>query len=535
MMRRSRLSLASRILLFQLAIVLGALALGTLASVMLERQRLEERYQQRALAVAQTVAAMPSVRDALLHDFVPSRTLQPLAESIRQASGASFVVVAGANGIRYSHPNPARVGKPIDEDPAAVLSGRQWVGVEHGTMGVSVRGKVPIRDGDGRVVGMVSVGFLEQLLTEQLFADLPRIAVNLLVALALGCAGSLLLARRLRRQTFGLEPREIAALLEQREASLQGIREGTVATDAEGRVTLLNDEARRLLRPPADAVGRRLTDVLPAGRVRDVLTGDLTGSDEVVLAADRVLVASRMPVVVRGETIGHVVTLRDRTELEALVRELDSARGVTEALRAQAHDFSNRLHTIAGLIELGRQEEALQLTTESSGVSQGLTQALLERVGDPVLGALLLGKSAVAAERGVEFRLAPETHLDGDAGHPRDLITVVGNLIDNALDAAAAAPNGGPRWVQVFIRKAGGDIVIEVRDSGSGVPEAEQERIFSEGFTTKAARPGSRRGLGLALVRQVAARRGGVVSVANREGAVFTVRLPLNGHAVKVP
>jgi two-component system CitB family sensor kinase len=372
-------------------------------------------------------------------------------------------------------------------------------------------------------------------LTEQLFADLPRIAVNLLVALALGCAGSLLLARRLRRQTFGLEPREIAALLEQREASLQGIREGTVATDAEGRVTLLNDEARRLLRPPADAVGRRLTDVLPAGRVRDVLTGDVTGSDEVVLAADRVLVASRMPVVVRGETIGHVVTLRDRTELEALVRELDSARGVTEALRAQAHDFSNRLHTIAGLIELGRQEEALQLTTESSGVSQGLTQSLLERVGDPVLGALLLGKSAVAAERGVEFRLAPETHLDGDAGHPRDLITVVGNLIDNALDAAAAAPNGGPRWVQVSIRKAAGDIVIEVRDSGSGVPEAEQERIFSEGFTTKAARPGSRRGLGLALVRQVAARRGGVVSVANGEGAVFTVRLPMNGHAVKVP
>jgi two-component system CitB family sensor kinase len=141
----------------------------------------------------------------------------------------------------------------------------------------------------------------------------------------------------------------------------------------------------------------------------------------------------------------------------------------------------------------------------------------------------------VAAERGVEFRLAPETHLDGDAGHPRDLITVVGNLIDNALDAAAAAPNGGPRWVQVSIRKAAGDIVIEVRDSGSGVPEAEQERIFSEGFTTKAARPGSRRGLGLALVRQVAARRGGVVSVANGEGAVFTVRLPMNGHAVKVP
>jgi two-component system CitB family sensor kinase len=241
-----------------------------------------------------------------------------------------------------------------------------------------------------------------------------------------------------------------------------------------------------------------------------------------------------MPVVVRGRTIGHIATFRDRTELESLLRELDNARSVSEALRAQAHDFSNRLHTIAGLIELGREEEAIQLTTESSSVSQELTESLLERVGDPVLGALLLGKSAVAAERGIQFRLSPDSRLDGDAGHPRDLITVVGNLIDNALDAAATSSNGGPRWVEVSIRKEDGDVLIQVHDSGPGIGLGETERIFSEGYTTKLASPGSRRGLGLALVKQVAARRGGDVTVLNQGGALFTVRLPLTARPVPV-
>ncbi len=532
-MHRPRLSLASRILAFQLAIILGALLVGAIVSIVVERQRLDAQYEKRALTVAQSVASMPSVREAL-RDSDPSRTLQPLAEGMRKAAGASFIVIAGADGIRYSHPNPAMIGKPIDEDPSAILAGRTFVGIQRGTLGVSARGKAPIFDGTNRVIGIVSVGFLEQQVSSQFAADLPLLALYLLVAVALGIIGSLLLARHLKRQTFGLEPEEIARLLETREASLHGIREGTVATDVEGRITLINDEARRLLRLSSDSVGQPLTKVLPPGRVRDLLIGEVTGADEVVLAADRVLVVSRMPVVVRGRTIGHVATFRDRTELENLLRELDNARSVSEALRAQAHDFSNRLHTIAGLIELGRQEEAIQLTTESSSVSQELTESLLERVGDPVLGALLLGKSAVAAERGIQFRLSPDSRLDGDAGHPRDLITVVGNLIDNALDAAATSSNGGPRWVEVSIQKEDGDVVIQVHDSGPGISHGDLGRIFSEGYTTKLAGPGSRRGLGLALVQQVAARRGGEVTVINQGGALFTVRLPLTAKAVSV-
>jgi two-component system CitB family sensor kinase len=525
-LRRLHFSLATQILTFQVGIVLGAVALGALASLWLARSQLDERYMKRSLGVAESVASMPSVRDAL-HDSDPARTLQPLAEGLRRASGAKFVVITDRAGIRYSHPNPAMIGKPIDENPTAALSGRPWVGIETGTLGRSVRGKAPIFDGDGKVIGIVSVGFLEQDVSAQLAQELPQIFAYLAVALALGLAGSLLLARRLKRQTFGLEPREIVALLEQREASLHGIREGTIATDRQGRITFANDEAHRLLALPEGAVGRRLLEVVPPGRMREVLAGDGTQTDQVVLARDRVLVANRMPVAVRGETIGSVVTFRDRTELESLVRELNDARSLTEALRAQAHEFSNRLHTIAGLIELGRLEDAMLLSTQSSGLSQEVAESLLKRVGNPMLGALLLSKAALASERGIDFQLSADTLLDRDVGDPNDLITIVGNLVDNAFDAVYSPSASDGRRVEVSIQTEGDILRVAVQDSGPGVPLGLERDVFTEGFSTKSDKTEGRHGLGLALVRQVVIRRGGEISVANHAGALFRVRLPL--------
>src|ERR1700686_3304730 len=233
--RRPRLSLASQILVFQLAIVLGALIIGAAASYLNESRQLDQRYEKRSLTIAQSVAGMPSVGDGL-RDSDPSRTLQPLAEGIRKASGGSFVVIDGANGVRSPTPNPALTGKPIDEDFHTVLAGKTWIGHENGTLGASARGKAPIVDGQNRVIGIVSVGFLEGTLSQQLAAMLPQLALYMLVALALGVAGSIFLARRLKRQTFGLEPGEIAPPLGPREASLHGIREGAVATDVDGRI-----------------------------------------------------------------------------------------------------------------------------------------------------------------------------------------------------------------------------------------------------------------------------------------------------------
>jgi two-component system CitB family sensor kinase len=375
----------------------------------------------------------------------------------------------------------------------------------------------------GNVIGLVSVGVLESAVTARLISDLPVVLIPPLLGLVLGVLGSALLARRIKRQTFGLEPNEIAALLEQREAVLHGIREGTIATDRSGRITLVNDEARRLLSLERDVVGHELAEIVPAGHVREVMAGHVDEPDQVVLVNEHVLVVNRMPVAVRGKTIGAVVTLRDRTELEALMRELGEVQSLADALRAQEHEFAHKLHVVAGLIEVGRYEEAVQFIRESSLVHQALVGSILERVGDPLLVGLLLGKAAIASERGVELRVTPETRMPEEAPDVRDLLTVVANLVDNALDSVAGVGGG---WIEVTIRGDEEGTTVRVRDSGPGVEPAIVDEIFRDGFTTKVATGAGRRGLGLALVSQAARKRGGSVEVTSDGGAVFSVFLP---------
>ncbi len=523
---KTRLPLAYQILVFQVAIILLSALMGAAAAVWQASQQLDQQYEQRSLAIAETVASNSDIREELLNGD-PGGLIQKTAEHVRQSTGASYVVVTDRAGIRYSHPNPTLIGKPVDENPATVLAGNTWVGVQRGTLGISARGKAPIFY-QGSVIGMVSVGFLETAVFDQLVTELPGFAATVFLALGLGVIGSLLLASRLKRQTFGLEPYEIAGLLEEREASIQGIHEGAIATDGNGIITLANDEGRRLLDLPDDCVGRRLSQVLPPGRLLKFLSGALNDQDEVVLAGDRVLLASRRAIRVRGREIGHVATLRDSTEITDLARGL-GVDSLSDALRAQAHEFANRLHTIAGLVQLGRGEDAMKLIAQTSGLHQELTESLLDRVGDPVLGALLLAKAAVASERGIELRVSDDTMMTSSTLDAEDLISVLGNLIDNALDAAAS---GRPeRWVSVSVTEQGDELVMKVHDSGSGIPDGMEGQVFQEGFSTKSGAGQRRRGFGLALVRQAARRNGGDVSVVNDGGALFTVRLPARAMA----
>jgi len=513
------LSVSSQLLLLQVAIVAATVVIGALASYALVSSQIDDQYKQRALAIAYAVAATPDIVEAM-SDAEPSKIIQPIAEAIRRSVGADFVVVANKDGIRYSHPNPENIGKRVSTDPNQTLAGDVYVGYQEGTLGRSLRAKVPITSG-GDVIGIVSVGFLDTQLAQKLAQALPTMTLTVLLALALGIAGSLILARRIDRQTFGLGPREITGLLEQRDAMLHGIREGVLALDTGGRVALANDEALRLLGLPASIAGRSLRDHVPDGRVRDVLEGSGSGLDQVVLAGDRTLVVNRRPVTIRGSDVGAVVTLRDRTELEAVLRELDTARDLAQALRAQAHEFSNKLHVVGGLIELGRLDEAIRFVAETSLVHQELVDLVQERIADPALAALLLAKAALASERRVEFRLATDALLPAQVTDVRDLITVVGNLVDNAIDAASGAPEA---WVEVSLHADPGGTAVRVRDSGPGIDVHVVDEIFREGYTTKGG--GAHYGIGLALVRQVAQRSGGWVRVANDGGAIFTALIP---------
>jgi two-component system CitB family sensor kinase len=524
--------LSAQILAFQLLILAGALLVGFALALHAAQARLDDDYEARALGVARSVAATPEVAGAVAAAD-RSGVVQTRAEAVRRATRTAFVVVTDDRGIRYSHPNAARIGERVSTDPAA-LSGRTVLAVERGTLGRSARAKVPLRGADGRIVGQVSVGILEQALHHELLALIPGFVLYMGIALALGVTASLLLARRLKRQTFGLELDEIAGLLQEREAMLHGIREGVVIVDPRGRLLLVNDEARRLAGLPSDAVERSAEDVVGPGRLADLLVGRVDGADQILVRDEHVIVANRRAVVRDGRELGAIVTLRDRTELEALLRELDSVRGLTDAMRAQAHEFSNRLHTLAGLLALGHHEAAREFIAEVTEADTELRRDLVERIADEHVAALLLAKWAVAAERGVELRLAPDARLDSELVDAREALTVLGNLVDNALDAASAGARR-PGLVEVFLGEEGSALVVRVRDSGPGVALAKRDRVFEPGYSTK---PGEGRGVGLSLVDQLVERRGGRIEVgdANDEdgGAVFTVWLPESVRGAQV-
>jgi two-component system CitB family sensor kinase len=445
---------------------------------------------------------------------------------VRHSTGASYIVVIDRNGVRYSHPNPALIGQRVKE-PVVALDGRDHTGLDPGSLGISANAKVPILapGGSGALpIGEVSAGILERQVSDQLLHELPSLLLYFACAMAIGVVASLTLARRLKRSTFGLELDEIAALVQEREAMLHGIREGVIALDPDERVTLINDEARRLIPLDGDPVGRPITEVLAHRRLSDLLTGALTGSDTVVVTDDHILVVNRMPVAREGRDLGAVVTLRDRTELEGLLRELDSVDALTDALRAQQHEFSNRMHTVAGLIELGDEDAAVRYALDVSGESAGRAEAIRARIESPELAALLLAKTTVAAERGVELELSGDSHLVRTEVDADVMISIIGNLIDNAIDAAAAGT--GPGRVTLRLNTCEDAVTVQVSDSGPGVPVELADRIFTDGFTTKSPDGRRHRGIGLALVHRLVSRAGGTITMDCSSATTFTVTLP---------
>ncbi|GAA2154913.1 sensor histidine kinase [Nocardioides koreensis] len=519
---RHRLALSTQatvaLALLLLLVVLGSL----LASTAVLRDDLEKQYEQRALAIARSVASSPVLAAQVESGRPdPRGPVQREAERVRVATGALYVVVTDGRGIRYSHPTVANIGDPVSTSPDEALAGHEVVTIERGTLGYSARGKVPLRDGAGQVVGEVSVGIAVSELERETRKLVVLLGLVALVPLTLGLAGAVLLSRRLRRTTLGLEPEEMADLVREHAAVLGGVRDGVLAVDHRGRVTVTNPEACRLL-------GRDLPRGVPlAGtgvgpEVLELLEEEPPPSGALRVLGGRVVLVTRLAVRRDGRDLGTVLTLRDRTDLDDLARELEATRVLTDALRAQAHEHSNRLHTLTGLLHHGDVAEAGEYL---SGLSESSTW--VSGVDDPYLAGLLAAKSAAASEAGVDLVVSDATWLEDRLAHPLDTVTVVANLLDNGIRAAAEG-HREPRTVEVTLLGDGADLVVHVVDSGEGVRAEHVDQLFAHGFTTRAADvPGH--GLGLALARHTArAHRGDVRLVdpgSDEHGAAFEARL----------
>ena len=528
--RRRRTRLYRRILVSQLAVLVIAIGLGFGLYARLMRSNLYTTYENNALQVAKAAAGDAEIRQAMANGD-PDHAVAALAEQIRSAVGASYVVVIDSHGVRHSHPDPALIGQKVSE-PVVAMDGKDHVGLDPGNLGLSANGKTPLRAPDGRIIGEVSAGILVKRFSSTISSNLLSLVLYAVLALAVGVLASVLLARRLKRQTFGLELDEIAELLQEREATLHAIREGVVTTDPEGRISLINDEARRILAPASITPRQPLSDALPEGRLRDILTGGpIELMDEPVLTDERALVVNRKAVEVGGVDLGSVITLRDRTEVVGLLGELNGIKNFAEALRVQQHEHANRMHVLAGLLELGRYDEAGQYLSEISATAAGIAETLRDSIGDPTVVALVLAKIAGASEHGVDLRIeasgspGPDSRgllADTDID-PSMVVTVLGNLIDNAVDAVAGRPDGNGE-VRVSLHHHVGDrLILEVADNGPGVPDP--QLVFVDGYTTKHS--DQPRGVGLALVQKLVRRFGGDITVRNDGGAIFTVHLPV--------
>ncbi|WP_257425678.1 sensor histidine kinase [Nocardioides carbamazepini] len=511
---------ARQVLVLQVGTVLLLVVVGILMASYDARRDSRSRATQRAVAVAQTVADSPTVREAL-RGADPTAALQPWTEEVRRDTDTDFVVVMGLDRTRYTHTDPDRIGGRFVGDLGSAPEGAVFTQEYTGTLGPSVRSVVPVEDG-GRVVALVSVGITISDIDRGLRRDVTVVVLCGLLVLFLGLAGAWLLGRRLHRVTHGMGEQELARMYEYYSAVLHSVREGLLLLDGEGRVQLVNDEARRLLALPADVVGRPVEELDLAPGLVAAARGRTAESDDLYLAGERILVVSSAPARWDGREVGSVVTLRDHTELRSVTGELEVVRRLTESLRSQNHESANRLHTVVSLIEMGRAEEAVEFATSELHVAQLLTDRVVGAVDDPIVAALLLGKSAEAAERGIDLAIGGT--VPEDVGIPaRDLVTVVGNLVDNAFDAVSEADS---RRVAIAFEGGATTLRVRVGDSGPGLDEEAAARVLDRGWTTKAA-PGTGRGLGLALVVQTARRHGGTVDVGRSSlgGAEFTVTL----------
>ncbi len=519
--------IVTQALALQLAIIAVVLIIVSVAFARTGQGALEEQYGLRAQAIAEAVAETPEVRENVGSSVI-SPELQEIAEAVRLRTGVSFVVITDIDGVRHSHPNPDRIGHPVSTDPSRALAGIPDWYVQTGTLGRSVRGKVPIWDPTGEnVIGIVSVGVLTGEVSRTLRDRLPGLLLAGGVAFAAGAIAAYFGARRIRRQTLGLEPPEIAALYEHREGLVQALREGVLAVDGQGYVTLANDGAESMLGAEGVALGHRLGDGDGLGSLLELADQASASVDVPLQIGTQMLLVTCAPVWIRGTRDGAVFTFRDRTELQGLVSELESAQGLVEALRAQAHEHSNSLHTISGLIELGRNDEVLAVIRDHSAVERELADLYDDRGGgDSLIVASLLAKSAVAGERDVRVRThvgeLPQTELR----FSRDLVTVVGNLVDNAVDHLSGLYVAGGE-IEVGIWRHENTIRVDVSDSGDGIAPELIGRIFRPGYTTKDSR--SHDGLGLALVEEVVRSYGGSIAVDSEpgSGSLFSVTIPM--------
>lgn len=489
----------------------------------------------KALSLATTVASIPEIKEAF-DDPEPWKTIQPLIEIIHKQTDAEFIVVGNRQGIRYAHPVPSKIGESmVGGDNDRVFNGESIISEATGTLGLSLRGKTPIFNDFGEVIGVVSVGFLFEDINRKEFQYRSIIIGIAAIALVLGIIGATFIANSVKRSIMGLEPEDIGNLYQEQEAVLESIHEGIIAVNSRGIITLINQNALSMLGKTnkSNVIGCPLQEILPYSSLPDVINSGDAEYDNETIIGDNVVVANRLPIKNRnGSVIGAVSSFRNKSELYLLTQQLSQLKQYADGLRAQTHEFSNKLHTVSGLIQLESYQEAVDFITNETNIQSDLLNFIMKEIPDPIIGGLLIGKINRAHELKINLIIEKEStfrdlpnHIDRNM-----LVTILGNLIDNAMDAAFT--NNDERNVTILLTDLGQDLIIEIEDNGPGIPSNWSDHIFNAGFTTK---NGGKRGYGLALVKRAVEGLEGMIEhhPGTNTGTRFSVAIPKKAREIK--
>lgn len=473
-----------------------------------------------ALAVARTFSDMPEVKQALA---LPPQSglIQPLALAITRRNDLLYAVVTDMHGVRYSHPNARLIGKRfIGEDIQPAFAGKENVAVNHGVLAPALRVFTPVFNDRQQQIGVVVVGISLSKVDEQIAKGRWDVLLTVLFSALVCGIGTWSLVRGLKRVLLGLEPQEISTQFQQRQAMLHSLKEGVVAVDVEGRVTLINPAASKIL---LSGPGKEIAHTPLLADLHEVLQTGEPIYDRELGCNGFLLISNTVPVRSQNAIVGAISTFRDKTEVSQLLQRLDGMVNYVDALRTTSHEFMNKLHVILGLLNMKSYDKLEEYVLQTAHTYQADIGEIQHRIKSPVVAGFLIGKIQRAKERGFTLNLAEES-LVPDCPNEKQvtvLVTVLGNLIENALDAMSGQSEGE---VGLLLHYQNGWLSGEVSDDGPGIPPANIDAIFNKGFSTK----GENRGVGLFLASQQLRELGGTLAVESEPGVFtqFFVHLP---------
>ncbi|MCC8180545.1 MAG: Spo0B domain-containing protein [Planctomycetes bacterium] len=525
--RKRAMKLQTRVMLWIACILLISTTVVLALNLATTLSRSGAALERNLATIAQRVATLPEVVSGLAGSPFDGIVQNRIQQVLDTSPEVDQIMVCDMDGTRFSHSNLFLLGLRFEggEAEAVVKNGRSYVTTSDSEHGEFMRAFAPVFSGSSQV-GFVAAGAVATRIRGENREAVLSALSYLLAGLAIGLIGAYGLARKIKAMLLGMEPQDLAQLYREHTGMVEALHEGVVAINEDGRISMANESARKLL-GRAVLFGEPIDKVMPGTLLPEVIATGGARFENEERVNGRIIITNIVPVVEKGRVVGAVETFQDKTQVMRMAEELTGIRQQVQALRASSHEFSNKLHAILGMIELQEYDDAKAFIHSTQQNHGALDKQLINTFRDPMIAGLMLGKFSVAAEQGVSLAIAAGSRLEkiDDAAVSHALVSIIGNLVDNAFDAVRknAGVGGGRGDIVVDIRENDGIIAIKVRDNGPGIKTCHRDSIFMRGFSTK----GEGRGTGLYLVRQEVRNLGGDIAVESKPGSTeFTVTVP---------